>query len=271
MVTYHDLRVGFRKLSIDPLKPVIVHASLSAFGEIRGGVSTFLGALLASTPRVLMPAFTFKTMVIPEIGPPLNGMQYGQGRDLNRMAEFFDNSMPVDSLMGDVAESLRLQPETHRSIHPILSFCGIGVNDALASQTLQAPFAPIEHLMNDEGWVILAGVDQSVNTSIHLAEQMAGRMSFTRWALTEFGIVSCPNYPGCSDGFTQLDSKIAGITRTVKVNKAEIKAIPLAALLTKVTEMVHKNPKVLLCSRKNCPRCDAIRMSLKQDKHTLAR
>lgn len=268
MVSYHDLMTGFRKLSIEPQKPVIVHTSLSAFGNIRGGAATLLGVLLAIFPRVMMPAFTFKTMIIPEIGPPLNGLQYGQGKNLNRMAEIFEKSMPVDSLMGDVAETMRRHPKAHRSRHPILSFSGIGVYEALTSQTLQTPFAPIEYLMNAEGWVILAGVDQSVNTSIHLAEHLAGRKSFTRWALTESGVVSCPGYPGCSDGFTQLDAELKSLTRTVFVNGAEIKAIPLAEMMAKGMGIIREDPQALLCSRNSCPRCDAIRTTTRQAKYT---
>lgn len=266
MVSYHDLVNTLKKSGIQASQPVIVHVSLSAFGNVRGGAATMLGALLAVFPRIMMPAFTFNTMLIPEDGPPNNGVVYGSGKDLNRMAEFFERSMPVDSLMGSVAEALRRHPSARRSNHPILSFCGIGVDDALASQSLQEPFAPIHHLSQEKGAVILMGVDQSVNTSIHLGEQLAGRKTFTRWALTEMGIVACPNYPGCSDGFPKLEPKLKRISRTLKLNNASITAIPLDRLLVKVQDEIRKNPTALLCSRKACPRCDAQKAFLKTKK-----
>lgn len=263
MVTYHELVNALKKLRVDHTQPMLVHVSLSAFGDVRGGAATMLGALLAVFPRIMMPAFTFNTMIIPEAGPTNNGVIYGSGRDLNRMAEIFEKDMPVDTLMGSVAEALRCHPAARRSNHPILSFSGIGVEAALAGQTLAEPFAPIDHLAREKGSVILMGVDQSVNTSIHLAEQFAGRKTFLRWALTDMGIVACPNYPGCSDGFTKLTPKIKRISRSVYVNTTVISAIPLDQLLTKVREELHKNPQALLCSRKACPRCDAQRARLK--------
>lgn len=270
MVSYHDLAAGFRKLGISPFQPVIVHASLSAFGEIRGGAHTFLGALIANYERIMMPAFTFKTMIIPEIGPALNGIDYGSGKDLNRMAEFFYKNMPVDNLMGDLAETLRCHPAAQRSTHPILSFSGINVDQALRRQTLEEPFAPIQALSQEEGWVILAGVDNSVNTSIHLGEALAGRKTFTRWGLTELGVVVCPHYPGCSDGFVKIEQKLTPFTRITNIGETKISAMPIESLLDTVQTFINKNPKALLCSRKKCPRCDDVRKSLKLAKKIVA-
>lgn len=271
MVSYHDLAAGFRKLDINPFQPVIVHASLSAFGEIRGGANTFLGALIANYERIMMPAFTFKTMIIPEIGPALNGIDYGSGKDLNRMAEFFYKDMPVDSMMGDLAETLRCHPASQRSTHPILSFSGINVDQALRRQSLEDPFAPLQALAQEQGWVILAGVDNSVNTTIHLGEALAGRKTFTRWGLTELGVVVCPHYPGCSDGFIKIEQKLTTISRMSYIGETKISAIPMAPLLATVQTMIKNHPKSLLCSRKKCPRCDDVRKSLKLAKQTVAR
>jgi aminoglycoside 3-N-acetyltransferase len=48
MVSYRDLSATFKELNIPHSAPVIVHASLSRIGEIRGGAETVLGALLAN-------------------------------------------------------------------------------------------------------------------------------------------------------------------------------------------------------------------------------
>ena len=72
MIGYREIGSGLRSLGLDPARPVMVHASLSAFGEVRGGAETLLGALLASQRAVMMPAFTYKTMLIPEEGPADN-------------------------------------------------------------------------------------------------------------------------------------------------------------------------------------------------------
>lgn len=264
MVSYRDLVSGLKRLEIDPSLPVIIHASLSSFGEIRGAADTFLGAILAVYQKVMMPAFTFKTMVIPEFGPDNNGVIYGSAKDLNRLADFFYPDMPVDPLIGILAETLFLHPDSLRSNHPIFSFTGINVASALKSQTLLEPFAPIKSLMDDNGWVILAGVDQTVNTSIHYAEQLAGRKTFIRWALTVHGVIECPNFPGCSDGFQKADSLFSSFERVVKINETKVKAYPLSKLIQVVQDRIKKDPKAFLCTRKTCPRCDSVRITLKK-------
>ncbi len=254
MLTFRQLLKSMRQLGVPPDAPVIVHASLSAFGEVHGGAETLLGALMTVCPRVMMPAFTYKTMVIPEVGPEGNGMEYGSGGDRNRMAEFFRPDMPVDSLMGRLPERLRQHPQAKRSMHPILSFTGVGVEQALRAQSLQDPLAPIGVLAEAGGYVLLLGVDHTVNTSIHYAERLAGRKQFIRWALTPKGVVTCPGFPGSSDGFNQIEPHLEGIVRRVPVGKAHLQAVPLADLLAIVRRLVETNPRALLPEASTDPR-----------------
>ncbi len=261
-VRYHDLVDGLRALGVPPGAPVIAHASLSAFGRVQGGAASVVGALLAVFPALLMPTFTYKTMLIPEDGPPNNGLQYGSGFDQNRMAEFFRPDMPADPLMGVVAETLRRHRHARRSLHPILSFSGVGVDDALNAQTLDEPLAPIRILAEREGWVLLLGVDHSVNTSIHYGERLAGRRQFIRWALTPAGVVECPAFPGCSLGFPAIAPHLEDITRRTTVGIATLQALPLTPLLERVQALIRHDPLALLCERMDCPRCNAVRMTV---------
>src|SRR5688572_25538 len=100
MVSFRDFINAFRELGIHSKQPVIVHASLSTVGEIRGGAETVLGALLTMARGVMAPTFTYKTMLIPEVGPENNAMAYGTGRDTNLLAEFYHPDMPADPSMG---------------------------------------------------------------------------------------------------------------------------------------------------------------------------
>lgn len=246
MITYRQLAVAFSNLELDRSRPVIVHASLSTLGQIMGGSETVLGAILATSGGMMMPSFTYKTMVTPEIGPPDNGLVYGSNRDLNLMAQFFTPDMPADPLMGRAAESLRLHPRASRSSHPILSFAGINVDAALQAQTLENPLAPIEVLSAAGGIVLLVGVDHTANTSIHLAEKRAGRKQFVRWALTPKGVVECPGFPGSSDGFQETEQYLDGITRRVTVGNARIQSLPLAEMLDLLEQVIREDPLALL-------------------------
>jgi aminoglycoside 3-N-acetyltransferase len=262
LLTTRDFTAGFTKLDIDRTSPVIVHASLSAFGEIRGGGASMLDALLSSYDRIIMPVFTYKTMIIPEVGPPDNGINYGSGKDTNQNAEIYHPDMPADKMMGVLAESFRKRPDVQRSSHPILSFAGKTSQSILDGQMIHDPLLPIQNLVDQEGWVLLMGVDQTVNTSIHLGEKLAGRKQFIRWSLTADGIVACRGFPGCSYGFEALSPRLEEVISSARVGEAYIQAMPLFTLMEVVCGMLRENPLALLCERPDCQRCNEVRISV---------
>lgn len=259
IVTYREIIRGLQQLGLDNGSPVIAHASLSSFGEVRGGGEALLGALDAVAKSLIMPTFTFTPNIIPEIGPVDNGIEYGSGQSLNLMAEFFRPDLPADKAMGIVPEILRKSPGASRSSHPLLSFSGLHVEHALETQTLADPLAPIRVITEQGGWVLLLGVNHTRNTSIHYAEKLAGRKQFIRWALTPEGIVECPGFPGCSDGFQAIMPRLEVVSRRVTIGKALVQAIPIKDLITAVVTLISEDPLSLLCNRPTCERCNAIR------------
>ena len=257
-LNYMSLSSAFASLDLYNV-PVIAHASLHAFGYVEGGPETFLQTLLQSVGALMMPTHTYATMVTPTSGPINNGIVYGSAQDLNRMADFYSHSLPADRMMGKVPELLRQRPDAKRSMHPILSFAGIRADKALASQTIEEPFAPIRKFAEADGWVLLLGVDHTSNTTIHYAERLAGRPQFVRWALTENGIIACPGFPGDSAGFRVIEKDMQPYTKKLQIGNALVQAIPMKALLDVVQERLKKNPKDLLCADISCPRCNEIR------------
>jgi aminoglycoside 3-N-acetyltransferase len=263
-VLARDLAAGFRGLRLGKA-PVIVHASLKAFGQVDGGAEAVVAALVKSFPAVLAPTFTYKTMVTPGIGPDDNGIVYGSGADLNKMAEFFTPNMPADPLMGVIPETLRLRPDARRSAHPILSFAGIHADALLAAQTLAEPFGPLGALEKAGGWVLLMGVDHTVNTGIHYAEKRSGRKTFVRWALTPEGVRECPSFPGCSTGFDAIVPEVEKQARRVKIGEATVQAVPLKMLVKAVKALIKKDPLALLCQQEDCARCGESRKQVIRD------
>ncbi len=258
MPGYDELKAAFQRLGLADT-PVIAHASLKPFGHIENGAETVLLALLDSVHSLVMPTFTYKTMVTPEVGPPNNGITYGAEKDLNKMARPFKPDMPADPMMGMLPESLRKHPAAKRTNHPILSFAGINADFALNTQTLFEPLAPIGALAEKGGWVVLINVDHSVNTSIHYEEKLAGRRQFLRWAMMEDRIVECPGFPGDSSGFNAITSYLEPYTRHVDVGEAFIQVVPLQRVCETVQELLRNDPMALLCHRTDCERCNAVR------------
>ncbi|MDD2920894.1 MAG: AAC(3) family N-acetyltransferase [Anaerolineales bacterium] len=258
-VTPADLKTGLAKLGLNK-NLVIAHASLKSFGFIEGGAETMLEALLSSTRGIIMPTFTYKTMLNPEVGPPRNGINYGSESDLNKMAEAFHRDMPADKMMGILPETLRKHPKAKRSPHPIQSFAGIGADAIINSQTIFDPFAPIRALAESDGWVLLLGVDHTVNTSIHYAEKISGRLQFIRWALLPDRVMECRNFPGDSEGFNSIAPLVEKYTRRVNIGDALVQAVHLNSLIRVAVDQLQKNPLAFLCGRKDCERCNAVRM-----------
>ena len=115
MIDYEQLKGAFDNLRLQEA-PVIAHASLKSFGDIDGGAQTLLRAVLDSVGALMMPTFTYKTMITPNAGPPINGITYGAEQDLNLTAEAFTPNMPCDKLMGIVPETLRNLAERKENI-----------------------------------------------------------------------------------------------------------------------------------------------------------
>lgn len=258
MPDYAEILSAFQSLGLQE-KPVIAHASLRPFGFIEGGAEAVLDAMLASFASVIMPAFTYNTEIIPDVGPPNNGIQYGSGQHHNKLVEPFHPDMRADRMMGVLAETLRNHPAATRTAHPILSFAGINADPILFTQTLYEPLAPIGALEELDGWVVLINVDHTVNTSIHYGEKLAGRKQFVRWALAGDRVVECPNYPGDSTGFDRIEPHLSFDTRRVQLGDGFIQAVPLQRLFQVVNELIKQNPLALLCERFDCERCNAVK------------
>jgi aminoglycoside 3-N-acetyltransferase len=260
MTDYEELKAAFGELSLANQR-VIAHASLHPFGYIHNGADAVLRALVESVQGLVMPAFTYRTMVTPEVGPANNGIAYGGDHYYNREALPFHPDMPADPLMGILSETLRNHPDSKRSSHPILSFAGLNADAILGAQTLYDPFAPIAVLEQENGWVVLINVDHTVNTSIHYAEKLAGRKQFVRWALLRDRVMECPSFPGDSSGFNAIAEPLSTDTRRVELGNAFIQAVPLKRVFEVVEELIKKDPLVLLCQRTDCERCNAIRIT----------
>ena len=264
MVTYRDIILGLRSLNIDRARPIIVHTSLSAFGEVHGGSYTIIGALMDEFEKIVMPAFTYRTMITPITGPENNAINYGNDEFLNRSAKIYYPDMPVDRLIGNTAENFRQLAQTYRSSHPILSFCGSNMDAAIDSQTIENPFSPLEKLYEADGTVILMGVNHIANTSIHLAEIKTKRKTFVRWALTRQGVIECPGFPSCSGGFEKAAEPLDPITSYITIGKAKIRVLPIKQMVDKLVEIITQNPYAFLCGEDSCQRYQAVRVSLSQ-------
>lgn len=263
MLSYRDISSALEDLGLNRSTPVLAHINTHAIGEVKGGLNTLMGALLGTVDNVMMPSFTFSTLIIPPGGPPDNLMEYGSGRDSNLNASVFSNDLPSDFPNNESSEALREYPGIYRSSHPVFSFIGLGLDVALISHPPEDPYAPLRGLRNLDGWVLLMGSSPSDNFSIHWAEQLTGRKQFIRWALTADGVREIPHFPGCSDGFHKLDYYLQEELHQISVGDQKWKAMRLKTLINVASALIKDDAFALLCNEISCPRCNIVRDTIK--------
>ncbi|HCL30318.1 MAG TPA: hypothetical protein DIC52_18040 [Candidatus Latescibacteria bacterium] len=136
---------------------VMVHSSLSSIGHVEGGAPTVLQAFL----DVLGPA---GTLMVPTF--------------THSSCAYFDPLLSP-SLNGAITEAARSLPGAVRSLHPTHAVTAIGpdaeelVEDDLDRGALGRDCA-LDRLIKKGGYVLLLGVDQGANSSIHIGEDYAG-------------------------------------------------------------------------------------------------
>ncbi len=238
---------------------IIAHVDANALGPVKGGPAAALAAVLAAAGTVVMPAFTYQTQVIPQVGPANNAIPYGQGDALNARAEIFRPDLPVHPDCGALAELLRQDTDSLRSTHPILSFVAQGphAREVLASQTRDNPLGPIAWLEAHEGAVLMVGLDQRHNVSLQLAEQRAGRRTFVRWALTPGDIEELHYIPGDKEGFNAIWADLMEFAEVVQIGMARCELIRLPEALAYAEQRLRQDPNFLLCDKPGCAYCRA--------------
>jgi aminoglycoside 3-N-acetyltransferase len=263
MINYRKLINAYRRMELGSHSRVIAHVSTRFVSETQGGADTVIGSMLSEFRTIITPAFTKKPSIFPSIGPADNGIEYKDQYDLNAAAEFFHSELPVDPEQGSFAESLRQYPGSQRSLHPLFSFSGLRADDALQAQSIEDLYAPIQWFAEFDGDVLLIDTDHRHNFSIHYGEYLSGRRQFTRWALTEQGILQCPNSPGCSDGFNTIQDRMSGVSRRAELEGFRLQSIPLRDLINLVQGWVREDPRALLCDTVGCLHCSIVRAAVR--------
>jgi len=264
MISYHNITEALKSAGLRRDIPIITHLDHSVSGKIKGGTAALMGALLSTVDNVMIPAFTFSTMVTPEKGPENNYLQYGGSSEKNLDAKIFSHTLPSELPNQEVINILQRFPGTFRSSHPIFSFYGLGLDIVLVDHAPDKPYLPIKKLMGLGGWVVLIGTDSSQNFSIHYAEFLAGRKQFLRWALTPDGIYACPHFPGCPNGFHKLEYYLQEELKVVALEDTRLCAVSIKTLINTAFALLKEDPFALLCNDLQCMLCNLVRAEIRK-------
>lgn len=264
MVTLHNIREAVQALGLSG-RALCVHASLRSFGHVEGGPSTVVEALLAEGCTVMVPTFSW-TFAVPPSGPrrPQNAWDYdsfdqptaGIGRVYRPDTAEIDRED-----MGAIAAAVVAMPGRVRGNHPLCSFAAVGplAHALIAEQRPLSVWGPFRALAEAEGFVVLMGVALDNMTLLHLAEQMAGRNPFRRWANGPDGQPMEVETGGCSAGFDSLEPVLSSFESTARVGASAWRVFPARDALDAAASAIRDNPQLTHCGDPECGRCrDAV-------------
>ena len=241
-----------QNLGIQPGYTLLVHISLRKVGWVTDGPVGVIQALLAvlgKTGTLVMPTMT-------------------DGETL------FDPLTTPTEHMGIVAETFWRQSGVQRSNHPGGSFAAIGPLASLicAEQPIDPPHgldSPPGRVYQQEGWILLLGVDHDANTTIHVAENISNvpyrimdrvpvkQGDTIRWV--EYAEVNhcCRNFTQIGPILRQQNQLIVG-----QVGEATAQLVRSVDVVTTARGLIAQDPYYFLCPPGQCPydnECDEAR------------
>ncbi len=257
-----DIYNGFNELGILGER-VLVHSSLSSFGEVREGAETLLNVIVSSFRTVLMPAFCWDSVAAPPESdrPAQNGCDYSYYNSWGKKPRpFIVEAAGIERSMGIISRKFLAIPGVQRSDHAWHSWaaCGDGAEQLIEKHPWGTTNLPIERLEDLGGRVLLLGVGLDSCTAVHIAEERAGRSPFIRWAIDRDGKVKRVKASGCAKGFNKLLPFCKSVFKEAYIGDCRVLTAPLRPFIESVTSVIVSKPEVTKCSM-DCIRCrDAI-------------
>lgn len=242
-------------IGAEPEMTLVVHTSFRAVGPIEGGPDQLIAALTDA----IGPSGTL-------VMPTMTG---------SRRLETFNPAVTPTRGMGIVAETFWRQPGVLRSSHPTSSFAARGPLAAEIAASgpvmpVHGPDSPIGRIHAHGGWALLIGVGQDSNTTIHLAEQMAGvPYRIRKWTTVLVGgrpqRVDFDETDHCCRNFDLVDGWLEerGLLRRGNVGQADTRLMRLSDVIGVTLPMLQADPLRFLCQPDaGCEECDLARRSV---------
>lgn len=244
---------NLRSLGVREGSVLLVHTSFRAVRPVALGP---LG-LIASLREVLGPN---GTLVMPT---------------MTDGSTVFDPRSTPTAGMGITAELFWRLPGVVRSTHPGGSFAAAGPHAEIicAPQVLSPPHgpdSPVGRAHDLDGDVLLLGVEHSENTTLHLAEALAGvPYSISHPCVVEregrVEEVMIAESDHCCRGFCMADEwlRAQGQQREGTVGSAHTRLVRAKVLVSLAVERLKASPLLFLCLPSSCEECDLARASVR--------
>jgi len=247
-VTRDEILHDLVKLGIKAGSSVLVHSSLSSIGNVVGGAESVIDALLAAVGpdgTVVFPTLTGDETDGPEHPPHIDALH-------------------SPCWTGRIPETARLRPDALRSLHPTHSVAAIGAMKeefTTGHETGVSPCdeqSPYYRLIRSGGLILLLGVDQECNTTLHCCEELAAvpyhlQPETTAGQVTDRDgarhVVTNQMHQSCWErDFSQVDQWLAGIgaLQIGKIGQATARLISASHMADHVLMHLRSDPISLL-------------------------
>lgn len=250
------IAADLRALGVQPGGVLLVHTSFRAVAPMQDGPLGLIAALreaLGEAGTLVMPTMTDGETVFDPATTPSHGM-------------------------GITAELFWRQPGVRRSGHPGGSFAAAGplAERICAPQPLSPPHGPDSppgrvHELN--GQVLLLGVGHSENTTLHVAEALAG----VPYGIEHPCVIEVDGAPctvgiretdHCCQGFRKMDDwlRAAGQQREGRVGHAQARLLGSRDLVALALSRLSVDPWIFLCAPgADCAECAEARRGSRID------
>ena len=167
-VTTAAIVQGLERLGLRPPCHLMVHASLSKFGQVADGATTVVAALRET-------AGADGAAIIPSFRDAIRSEHYALQQCRSNCPQTLCTSHER-GYTGAIGEAVRQQPDAVRSCHPTHSWVGIGAGAAglldghHVSRTPCGTESPYFRLMEQSGAILLLGVGVNSITNVHAVE-----------------------------------------------------------------------------------------------------
>jgi aminoglycoside 3-N-acetyltransferase len=245
---------ALRALGVEAGGVLLVHASYRALGGVSGGPRAVIDALLEHVGKE-------GTLVMPALS---------DGPDDE---PFYVQRSPCLG-MGVIAETFRGMPGVLRSDNPH-SFAAHGPHaEAITAphpiDDPHGPGTPVDRVRALDGQVLLLGVDHDANTTVHLAEALAGvpyRLPHYVTVLAR-GVARRIDYEEidcCCRGFAQVGGwlEARGLQRRGLLGSATLRLMRSRDVVDVAVQALEEDATRFLCAPDaGCEECDRARASI---------
>jgi len=256
----HEIFDLLRSLGLREGDDLLVHSSYRSLGPVENGPEGMLDVLLqvvGSRGHLMMPAFNYSfPLPVP----------------------YFDQKT-TPSRTGILCELARHRGV--RSLHPTHSVAAIGpdAEDLTAGHLEVRAFglgSPIDRLARRGGKILLLGVGQTSNSTIHVGEEYAalpkvpkggsGVQLYASVRHLDGRIVEHPldSSPSCSAAFGVLEATLReeGVIQDAVLGDCLIQCMSGSAVISCTERLISTNPRALLCARPGCASCRGVESNL---------